>query len=432
MPSLKEARLRHSRYYAELLNQADDSSYTGQAGLVRGLAQSDLNRANIVAGQAWASLYAAEIEGAKTCIRYAAFGETCLDLRIDPREQIKWLHAALTASLQLEVDSVIPTLIAGIGIAYSMLGEIDRAVEYHQKGLQVASELADRSGVWMAASNLIDAYLMLGQPEQAFDLLKRYSHLAFEATGPRAMIGATGLLGTTLQAIGQPRKAIPCFQDALKFSRELGDQRDECTALVHLGSAYLDLAQYQEAYAAYDEALGISQRLGDRNSIAIILAHLGDIRLSLKDPDQANDLYLQAMALAEARGDQIGIATNLGNLANVCLMRGDYQNAISIYEQELQLTRAIANKLLQGAVLLNLSLIHISLVDDVTARNYLAEAEAIFMILEIPLPQEFMSAQLMLKIPRPIRHAFKRLGSWLYSRSRFTRGLSYEHSTRSA
>ena len=49
-----------------------------------------------------------------------------------------------------------------IGNAYHLLGDLQQAIQYHQKHLQIAKDLGDRAGEGGAYSNLGNAYQSLG------------------------------------------------------------------------------------------------------------------------------------------------------------------------------------------------------------------------------------------------------------------------------
>ena len=91
MPSLRNAHIFHARYYIGQLREADRSYYLGHDNLRRGLDLFDSGWANIRASQVWAQQNAElHDEAASLCINFPYWGAHILDLRLGPRERIRW------------------------------------------------------------------------------------------------------------------------------------------------------------------------------------------------------------------------------------------------------------------------------------------------------------------------------------------------------
>ena len=97
-----EAYLLHATHYEAVLREADNLYLQGGADIQRGLGLFDLDRAHIQAGQAWATAHIAGNAAAQLCSAYSDAGVYVLDLRLHPREFVRWLEAALEAARQLK------------------------------------------------------------------------------------------------------------------------------------------------------------------------------------------------------------------------------------------------------------------------------------------------------------------------------------------
>jgi tetratricopeptide (TPR) repeat protein len=64
-----------------------------------------------------------------------------------------------------------------LGIAYDCLGQSERAVELHSKGLAIALEVGDRAGEGRTYCNLGNAYESLGQSEQAAEFRSKANQM---------------------------------------------------------------------------------------------------------------------------------------------------------------------------------------------------------------------------------------------------------------
>jgi len=69
-----------------------------------------------------------------------------LDLRLPPREKIPILETARSAARRLGDRGAEGVHLGNLGLAYSALGEVARAIEYYEQALTIAREIGDRRG----------------------------------------------------------------------------------------------------------------------------------------------------------------------------------------------------------------------------------------------------------------------------------------------
>jgi tetratricopeptide (TPR) repeat protein len=127
---------RHAVHYMSVAHAARELYEQGSENILQGLALFDLEWDNIQAGQAWAVAHAGEDEtAAQLCNAYPDAGAHCLQLRQHPQQQIDWLEAAVVAARRLNDRRGEGNRLGNLGNAYADLGEVRRAIEYHQQAL---------------------------------------------------------------------------------------------------------------------------------------------------------------------------------------------------------------------------------------------------------------------------------------------------------
>ncbi|HKH44644.1 MAG TPA: hypothetical protein VKM72_08280, partial [Thermoanaerobaculia bacterium] len=128
------AQRRHAEYYRGVLTEARTLYLKGGSALLCGLRLFDLEWANIRAGQAWVADHAAgDQSSAELAWRYPHAGIDCLLLRLRPMELIGWLETALQMALQLGRRDWEGKTLGNLGIAYAVLGEPRRAIEFYEQ-----------------------------------------------------------------------------------------------------------------------------------------------------------------------------------------------------------------------------------------------------------------------------------------------------------
>ncbi|MEO0015203.1 MAG: hypothetical protein RLZZ535_3592, partial [Cyanobacteriota bacterium] len=110
----------------------------------------------------------------------------------------------------------------GLGIAYRSLGDYQKAIDYYQQSLEIATEIGKRNAIGSCLGNLGNAYDSLGDYQRAIDYL----------------------------------------QQSLEIAQEIGDRHGEANTWFNLGLTRKNLQQKAEAKTAYENARSLYQAMG--------------------------------------------------------------------------------------------------------------------------------------------------------------------------
>ena len=371
---------RHAAHYETVLRAADDLYLKGGENIKQGLASFDAERGNIEAGQAWAEGQIDNLPDAtKLCSDYAGAVVYVLDLRLHPREQIRWLEVALTAARKLKNRGAEGAWLGNLGSAYYYLGESRRAIEYYEQALAIGREVGNRRGEGADLGNLGNAWAALGETRKAIGFYEQRLVIAREIGDQRGEGNALGNLGNAWAALGETRKAIEYHEQSLAIDREIGDRRGEGAALGNLGNAYFNLGETRKAIEFYEQHLTIAREIGDRRGEGQDLGNLGLAWAALGETHKAIEYHEQCLAVLREIGDRRGEGNALGNLGNAWAVLGETHKAIEFYEQYLTIAREIGDRRGEGNALWNMSLALDKLGERAQA---IAQAEAALKIYE--------------------------------------------------
>jgi tetratricopeptide (TPR) repeat protein len=237
-----------------------------------------------------------------------------LDMRGYWVEWVTALQAGLAAARGLEHRRDEGAFLGNLGLAYSALGQVERAIEYHEQALTISREIGDRRGEGNHLGNLGLAYRALGQVERAIEYHEQALAISREIGDRRIEGNALGNLGTAYRVLGQVERAIEYHEQALTISREIGDRRGEGIDLGNLGLAYSALGQVERAIEYYQQALAISREIGDRRNEENWLGNLGNAYSALGQVERAIEYYEQALTIDREIGDRRGEALDSWNL----------------------------------------------------------------------------------------------------------------------
>ena len=214
--------LRHAAHYATVA-QASQTLYLTKDRTAEGLTLFDSERQHIDTGWAWTRAHADSDAVAAVLLAYADATVYIGDLRYHQRtERIPQLEASLAAARRLGHKGAEGSALGNLGLAYADLGEVQRAIGYHEQHLAVAREIADRASEgW-----------------------------------------ALGSLGSAYADLGEARRAIGYHEQHLAVAREIGDRLGEGTALGKLGNAYKNLGEAQRAIGYHKQHLAVAREIG--------------------------------------------------------------------------------------------------------------------------------------------------------------------------
>jgi tetratricopeptide (TPR) repeat protein len=256
-PSRKRTyQLRHARYYQQVASHAEFELYLAGKQL-EGLALFDRERQQIDGSWQWVMQQPLAEDTDLLLIDFAKATVYLGDLRYDTRrERISQLEMHLQAARRQSRRQDEGNSMINLGVAYSKIGDYQRAIEYHEQGLAIARELGDRRAEGTALDNLGRVYTYLGEYQRAIDY----------------------------------------HEQGLAIARELGDLRNEGSALGNLGFAYANLGDYQQAVELYKRALEIMRMIGDRTGEA----HTAwDLARHYKEQGQLKEAKLLVQIAAE-------------------------------------------------------------------------------------------------------------------------------------
>jgi tetratricopeptide (TPR) repeat protein len=199
-----------------------------------------------------------------------------------------------TAARRSEGDQL-----GNIGLAYRALGQVARAIEYHEQALAIYRMFGDQRGEAHQLSNLGNAYHKLEQVERAIKYHQQALAIAREIGDRRGEGADLGNLGNAYHDLGQLERAAEYHELALAIHCEIGDRRGEGLDLGNLGHAYHHLGQVKRAIGYYERALDIAREIGGRHSEGTWLDHLGLAYRDLGQLEQARDYIKQALAIFE-------------------------------------------------------------------------------------------------------------------------------------
>ena len=250
-----------------------------------------------------------------------------------------------------------------LSIAYDNLGNFRKAIDYHERHLQIAKEVGDKDEEGGANGNLGNAFQSLGDFHKAIHYHGRQLQITKEV-GDKAREGKVyGNLGNAYKSLGDFHKAIKYHERRLQIAKEVGDKAGEGRAYGNLGNAYQSLGDFHKAIEYCERHLQIAKEVGDKAGEGRAYGNLGNAYDSLGDFHKAIEYHECHLQIAKEVGDKAGEGGAYGNLGNAYHSLGDFHKAIEYHECDLQIAKEVGDKAGEGGAYGNLGIAYRSLGD---------------------------------------------------------------------
>lgn len=188
----------------------------------------------------------------------------------------------------------------------STTGDLDRALEYAQTGLQLYRELDQQEGIVDSILVRGNIHALRGQYREA---IKDYEYVLANAEGledQKEFEGAAWIgLGDANAVIGDFSAALEALTSAYDIFEELGDEQAVSQTFGLLGNVYADIDAGEEAVDMYREAAALDRQLGDDLNVAINLYNMGRAQTDLGQTEAARENYREALAISDRVGSEI-------------------------------------------------------------------------------------------------------------------------------
>ena len=274
---------------------------------------------------------------------YGNLGNGCYSMG-DLRKAVEYHERALKIAIEIGDRAGEGGAYGNLGNTYYLLGDFRIAIEYHERALKIAKEIGDRAGEGRAHGNLGNAYHVLGDFRKAIEYHERSLKIAKEI-GDRAGKGKVyGNLGNAYYSLGDFRKAVECHEKHFKIAKEIGDRAEEGGAYGHLGNAYYSLGEFRKAIEYHENGFKIAIEIVDRAGQARAYGNLGNVYYSLGDFRKAIEYHEKGLKIAVEIGDQAGEGRTYGNLGNGYYSLGDFRKAIEYREKDLKIAKKVGDQ----------------------------------------------------------------------------------------
>jgi tetratricopeptide (TPR) repeat protein len=222
---------------------------------------SDYQKA-IESGQRAVELYPKNSD-AYFCLGIAYYQTGQIDLAID---NLKKAESYATK------DEDLMFIYNFLGLNYEKKGDLDNALFYYSKSLNLAKILGNREMEASGLSNIANIFSKKGDLNRALEYYEESLRLK---TDEKSKAPTYNNIALIYLDIGNYKRAIEYFKKAIEIAERYGDYHKSGIIMLNLGDVYRRVKDFKNAYYYLSEGLKRVQKVGDKYSEGIGLAYLG-------------------------------------------------------------------------------------------------------------------------------------------------------------
>jgi tetratricopeptide (TPR) repeat protein len=183
-------------------------------------------------------------------------------------------------------------------------GNINQAINYYNKAIQINEKIKNKEGIAQANINL--GYIYRNQ--------------------------------------GDFKKALFLYQKSFDYYQRLNNKVGLAAALNNIGIIYEKLGEFDQALINYSKSLSINEALGKRELTSTTLSNMAFVYYREGKVSLALSYYQKSLKIRQEFNDEVGIANSLNLIGDVYSAKGDLNAAMTYFNKSLKLDNKIANK----------------------------------------------------------------------------------------
>ncbi len=265
----------------------------------------------------------------------------------------QWLERFLEAGPDAPAKSTGKAL-TKLGKLVHLQGDIDSALKFLNKSVELSKDLNDKSAIGESLSNLGMIKFEQGDYEAGQKIYEETMNI-YRQTGDKKKIAyALNDLGSLFLEKGEYDKAAEMFEECVELQRESGEKRGVAYSLFNLANIISERSDFKRCAEIYNECIVIFKELDEKRGTAYSLSSLANITLNLGEISSAIKLFDESIEIFRTLGEKRGLAFTLCSLATAAIQENDFEKASELIEESLSLSRETDSKPLIAYNLLTL------------------------------------------------------------------------------
>ncbi len=244
---------------------------------------------------------------------YGHLGRMYYNNNFELDKALSYYNKMLDIAMELNDKQLLASSYDNLGSLFLTLHEKNKAYTYYHQLLLISEEINDRTGIGKALNNIGEIERYRGDYEKAFDYYKQSLAIHRELHDIRKMAINMENMGVTYYTMNRPDDALNYYRQSLHYYQKANDRENISSVLILMGKNAIKLAQFQKAVEYFNEAKNIALKYSYHHYYMWALKGLSKAYEKLNKPKKA----LQYFKSFETYKDSIFKIKERNNIAAI-------------------------------------------------------------------------------------------------------------------
>lgn len=228
-----------------------------------------------------------------------------------------------------------------IGLLYSDIVEMDKALNYFDQALEKYKEIEDKSGMAMVYNNIGIIYYDRGDIPVALEYYYKEMKLEEEVGNKDGIASSLNNIAILYAEQGDTVRAFENFERVREIRIEQGYQFGIASSTNNIGLLYFNQGKYEKALKHYFESVSIYEKIGNRSDLGGTLSNIAQVYEKKKDFRTAVRYALESIRILDGIENPQALSKSYYTLASIYYQKGDIAQARESAQKSLQIAQEI-------------------------------------------------------------------------------------------
>jgi len=235
-----------------------------------------------------------------------------------------------------------------LGVAYRRSDAIKTALDYSQKALVLAESIENptkgiKKSINVSLNSIGNLYIALEQYELAIEQFQKSLRLEAQLSNKLGLAINNQNIGEAQESLGLIEDALKSYETSLEFNEDIDSDMGRVICKNSIAQIFIKQEKPKEALEILRPILKLSKELGDKYITAYIEINIGWALMKLKQPKDAEPHLMNGFNLAKKHNIPSVISLANKYLSDLEILKGNHKKALEYHKKGVALKEEITS-----------------------------------------------------------------------------------------
>ncbi|MDP4844129.1 MAG: tetratricopeptide repeat protein, partial [Salibacteraceae bacterium] len=223
------------------------------------------------------------------------------------------------------------------GAVYTQQGDYSLAIEEYLSSLRILEEIGDVQGVGRSYNNIGLVYYLQGNYPEAKGYYARALNILEGTKDENLIADILNNMGIIAFEDGEYDESLDYHMRSLNNRERTGNQRGTASSFTNIGDVYAAQEAFAKALEFQKKAYDIQNELGDKAGMLSSLRGIGTVLSLTNKNEEALEYMKEVLELATEIGAKKELRDTYNDISNIYTRMGEYKRALTYKDRYAQL-----------------------------------------------------------------------------------------------